>query len=80
MRLTVPHFVGVGHILQRSDLVATVPERLAMHLAEPFGLRYLPHPAPLPDIGINVFWHAKVHRSPVHQWLREAVSGLFGAA
>ena len=78
VRLTVPHFVGVGHILQRSDLVATVPERLAMHLAEPFGLRYLPHPAPLPDIGINVFWHAKVHRSPAHQWLRGVVFELFG--
>jgi DNA-binding transcriptional LysR family regulator len=77
VRLTVPHFVGVGHILQGTDLVATVPERLAQHLAGPFGLTYLAHPVKLPDIAINVFWHAKAHRSPAHQWLRGVVCELF---
>ncbi len=78
VRLTVPHFVSVGHILQRTDMVATVTERLAERLAEPFGLRFLPHPVELPDVAINVFWHAKVHRSPAHQWLRGLVFDLFG--
>jgi len=80
VRLTIPHFVGVGHILQRTDLVATVTERLADSLAEPFGLAYRPHPVELPEIAINVFWHAKVHRSPAHQWLRTVVFELFGGA
>ena len=78
MRLTVPHFVSVGHILQRSDMVATVTERLAQRLAAPFGLHYLPHPIDLPDVAINLFWHAKVHRSPAHQWLRGLLFDLFG--
>jgi DNA-binding transcriptional LysR family regulator len=78
VRLTVPHFVGVGHILQGTDLVATVPERLAAHLAEPFDLAYLPHPVRLPEIAINVFWHAKAHRSMANQWLRGVVFELFG--
>ena len=78
MRLTVPHFVSVGHILRRTDMVATVTERLAECLAEPFGLRFLPHPIDLPEVAINVFWHAKVHRSPAHQWLRGLVFDLFG--
>lgn len=77
VRLTVPHFVGVGHILQATDLVATVPERLAQRLAGPFGLAYVPHPAKLPDVAINVFWHAKMHRSPANQWLRGVVFDLF---
>ncbi len=78
VRLTVPHFVGVGHILQSSDLVATVPERLAQHLVEPFGLIGIPHPVQLPEVSINVFWHAKMHRSPANQWLREVVLDMFG--
>lgn len=78
VRLSIPHFVSVGHILQRSDLVTTVTERLAESLAEPFGLTHRPHPVKLPEIGINVFWHAKVHRSPLHQWLRTLVFELFG--
>lgn len=80
IRLTVPHFVGVGHILQGTNLVATVPERLAMRLAEPFGLTYLPTPVKLPEVTINVFWHAKQHRSLANQWLRGVVFDLFADA
>lgn len=70
VRLTVPHFVAVGHILQSTNLVATVPERLAERMAKPFGLRYVPHPVKLPQIAINLFWHAKYHKDPANQWLR----------
>jgi len=78
VRLTVPHYVSVGHILRGSDLIATVPERLADRLLEPFGLVRLPHPAKLPDVAINVFWHAKYHRAPANRWLRGVVFELFG--
>ena len=77
-RLTVPHFVSVGHILRRTDMLATVTERLAESLAEPFDLSLRPHPIDLPAVAINVFWHAKVHRSPAHQWLRGVVFDRFG--
>ena len=77
VRLTVPHFVGVGHILQATDLVATVPERLAQRLVEPFKLTFVAHPAKLPDVAINVFWHAKFHKAPANQWLRGLVFRMF---
>jgi DNA-binding transcriptional LysR family regulator len=79
VRLTVPHFVGVGHILQSSDLVATVPERLAQRLVEPFGLTAVAHPAKLPEVAINVFWHAKFHKAPANQWLRSLVFDTFAS-
>ena len=74
--LTVPHFVAVGHILQHSDMVATVPERLAQALVLPFGLAYAKHPASLPEIAINMFWHAKYHKDPASEWLRGLVFRL----
>ncbi len=77
VRLTVPHFVSVGHILQSTDLVATVPERLAQRLVEPFQLAYVAHPAKLPEVAINVFWHAKFHKAPANQWLRGLVFDAF---
>lgn len=77
VRLTVPHYVSVGHILQGSDLIATVPERLADRLVKPFGLVQLPHPAKIPEVAINVFWHAKYHRAPANHWLRGVVFDLF---
>jgi DNA-binding transcriptional LysR family regulator len=78
VRLTVPHYVSVGHILQRSELITTVPERLADRLLEPFGLAKVAHPAKLPDIAINAFWHAKYNRAPANRWLRGVVFELFG--
>jgi DNA-binding transcriptional LysR family regulator len=75
--LTVPHFVAVGHILQAADLVATVPERLAQRMVDPFSLVAVPHPAKLPEVAINVLWHAKFHKSPANQWLRGVMFDLF---
>lgn len=75
--LTVPHFVAIGHILQATDMVATVPERMAERMAEPFGLAYVAHPAALPEVAINAFWHAKFHKAPANQWLRGVVFDLF---
>ena len=77
VRLTVPHFVAVGHILRHTDMVTTVPERLAQALVEPFGLAYSAHPATVPQIAIKVFWHAKVHKDAASQWLRTLVFETF---
>jgi len=80
IRLTVPHFVAVGHILRDTDMIATVPERFAERVAGPFGLAYVPHPAKLPEIAINLFWHGKSHKDTANQWLREAVIRLHADA
>jgi DNA-binding transcriptional LysR family regulator len=77
IRLTVPHFVAVGHILSTSNLIATVPERYAMECAVPFGLKYVKHPVDLPEVGINVFWHAKFHKDPASQWMRGVIFDTF---
>ncbi|MEJ8845362.1 hypothetical protein [Variovorax rhizosphaerae] len=49
VRLRVPHFVAVGHILARTKMIATLPQRLAEKIVEPFDLVSAKHPAPLPD-------------------------------
>ena len=77
VRAVVPHFIAVGPILQSTDLVATVPERFAMRCTQPFNLVYVPHPAPLPEIAIKMFWHAKYHRDPANRWLRQLLFEMF---
>jgi len=77
MRLVVPHFVAVGHILQSTDLIATLPERFAERCKVPFDLVTSPHPARLPDIAINLFWHAKYNRDPGNMWIRQLFVELF---
>lgn len=77
LRLTVPHFIAVGHILRSTDLIATVPERFAERCQESFGLTSSPHPVKLPEIAINLFWHAKYNHDPANMWMRQLIVELF---
>jgi DNA-binding transcriptional LysR family regulator len=76
VRLSVPHFVALGHILSSTDLIATVPERYVREGMAPFKLRYLPHPVPLPEFDVNMFWHAKFHKEPGSQWIRNVIADI----
>jgi DNA-binding transcriptional LysR family regulator len=80
IKLTVPHFVAVGHILATTDLISSVPERFARACVAPFNLRYVPHPVVQAPIDINLFWHAKYHRDPGNQWLRGVIFDTFSDA
>jgi DNA-binding transcriptional LysR family regulator len=76
VRLSVPHFIALGHILANTNLIATVPERYIRESMAPFGLTYLPHPVPIPEFDVNLFWHAKFHKEPGNQWLRNLIAEL----
>jgi DNA-binding transcriptional LysR family regulator len=79
VRLTVPHFTPVGHLLQASDMLATVTEQLALKSAVPFDLVSKKHPVELPEVAINLFWHAKAHKDAANQWLRGLIFDTFKA-
>jgi hypothetical protein len=57
--------------------VATVTEKFAERNAAYLGLKYVPHPVKLPEISINLFWHAKYHREPGNRWLRTLMVDTF---
>ena len=78
VQLTVPHYVALGQVLASTDLVATVPERLADRLAGPHGLVSRPLGLKLPASTIAQLWHAHLHRDPGHQWLRSQLARHFG--
>ena len=63
LRLTVPHFMAVGPVLQATDMIAVVPRRFADCACKPFGLATAPCPVKIPESVINVFWHAQSPRS-----------------
>jgi len=78
IRLTVPHYVALGDVLGHSNLIATVPERFAQRVLQPFGLVTRPLPVAVEGSTIHQFWHGHLHRDPGHQWLRQRVAQCFG--
>ena len=68
--LSVPHFLFMVSVLQSTDLVAMLPERLvrgnpALKVVEP--------PVEVPGYEMAMLWHERSHRDPAHQWLREQI-------
>jgi DNA-binding transcriptional LysR family regulator len=77
-RFRVPHFTAVPYIVASSDLVVTVPQKLAESAAKPFGLKWIEPPLQLPTLQTNVFWHRRFNHDPGIQWLRGLIADVFG--
>jgi DNA-binding transcriptional LysR family regulator len=69
--------MAVGPVLQATDMIAVVPRRFADCACGPFGLATAACPVKIPESAINVFWHARNHREPANQWLRQVVVDEF---
>ena len=76
-RFRVPHFTAVPYIVSTSELVVTVPQKLAESAASPFGLKWIEPPLALPALQTNVFWHRRFNHDPGIQWLRGLIGDVF---
>jgi DNA-binding transcriptional LysR family regulator len=76
-RFRVPHFTAVPYIVSTSELVVTVPQKLAESAAAPFGLKWIEPPLALPTLQTNVFWHRRFNHDPGVQWLRGLIADVF---
>jgi DNA-binding transcriptional LysR family regulator len=74
---SVPHFAAVPLILSTTDLVATVPQKLAESTAGPFQLQIVKSPLRLPPLQTNMFWHRRYQKDEDNCWLRSLVLELF---
>ena len=66
-------------VLSQTDFVSTMPERLAVGLAERYALRLLPAPFALPKFGLSLLWHPRLDHDPAQRWLRELVARVSSA-
>jgi DNA-binding transcriptional LysR family regulator len=67
----ISHFHAVEALVTSSDLIATIPARLAQAMQRSASVKVLPPPLPLPKIRVSLYWHERFHREPGNVWLRE---------
>lgn len=77
---SVPHFSAVPHIVSATDLLATVPQKLADSVAAHFELGLLAPPLRVPALQTNLYWHRRFHRDSGNQWLRAITVDIFADA
>ncbi|MFN3198290.1 MAG: LysR family transcriptional regulator [Bradymonadia bacterium] len=70
----VPYFLAAPFVLAQTDLVTTLPSRVAGALSAPHGLVQRPPPLPLNGFSINMYWHMRYDREPALTWLRGVIT------
>ena len=76
--LRTPHFMSIPMIVARSDLVATVPHALGIHLGQTRSqVRIVTPQFDTPRFDLRQHWHRKFHHDPKIAWMRGVISELF---
>lgn len=74
--LHVPHYLTIAPIVAQSDLLGTVPRRLAEHFAPIYALCTAPLPIDMPGVQVSMIWHRQQELAPGLRWLREQIAQL----
>jgi DNA-binding transcriptional LysR family regulator len=77
--LRVPHFTVVPMVLERTDLILTLPARVARVFERRGKLKALPPPVAIPPAEVALHWHERFEADPGNRWLREAMVDLYSA-
>jgi DNA-binding transcriptional LysR family regulator len=75
--LRLPHFTVVPMVLERTDLICTLPARVARVFERRGKLKSLPPPVPIPVADVAVHWHERFDADQGNRWLREQLIELF---
>lgn len=74
--LTLPHFLVAPFIVATTDLVLTIPERVARTFAAFLPLRIVDPPTDIPGFTMSLLWHDRRHHDPGHEWLRSELAAV----
>jgi DNA-binding transcriptional LysR family regulator len=78
--VAVPHFLVVPFVVASTDLIATLPNRVATMLAEPLDLVRMPPPIEIDGFQMAMAWHERMHDDARHRWLREQLIAVSAGA
>jgi DNA-binding transcriptional LysR family regulator len=74
--LRCQNYHAACQVVRSTDLLLTMPERLARALNEQSDNLLVPFPVEAPALAIHMYWHAAVENDPANVWLREQVLRL----
>jgi DNA-binding transcriptional LysR family regulator len=74
--LRLPHFLAAPAVVAHTDLVLTLPARVAEVMVRKFPLQISPPPLPLSTFPVSQVWHRRNHHDPAQIWLRQQLEFL----
>jgi DNA-binding transcriptional LysR family regulator len=69
--VNVPHFLSMPVMVQNSDMICTLPGRMANLYADHFHLKAHAVPLRIPKFPVYLIWHKALNGDSGHHWLRK---------
>jgi DNA-binding transcriptional LysR family regulator len=76
--LRTQHYFATPQLVQRTDLVLTVPRIFADFLVNIAPVRYLSLPFEVPNLESYLYWHESTDKDQANQWMRRLILSLHG--
>ena len=76
VNLIVPHFLSAPLIVAETNMILSLPYRLAAQFRKLVALNILPVPLELPNYDLAMIWHPLREKDPAHCWLREQIKAI----
>ncbi|MBK4738539.1 LysR family transcriptional regulator [Noviherbaspirillum pedocola] len=73
----LPNIMAIALTVARTDLIATIPRRVANELARTNSLKVCLLPIKLPPFEVRLFWHERTQHNPANVWMRRQLVDLF---
>lgn len=70
VRMRMPYFAAAAAVVERTDMIATLPSHLALHLTRTSKTRVVPAPEEFAEFRYLQAWHPRLDADPAHSWLR----------
>ena len=74
--VAVPHFLVAPLVLAETDLIATLPRRIAAAFAPMTALALRPPPVAVTGFTIHLLWHERTAADPAQRWLRDQIAAV----
>lgn len=66
--LSIPHYLIAPMVIANSDLIITLPERVACSFAQTHPLKLMSPPCDLPGFTVSAIRHERTKHEPAHNW------------
>ncbi len=76
IKLIVPHFLSAPLIVAETDMILSLPYRIAEQFKKFAPLEIFPVPVELPSYDLIMIWHPLRDKDPAHCWLRDKITTI----
>ena len=70
----LPHFLAAPMLVAESDMVLSLPRRLAKRVAISSPIEILEIPLAIKNFSLSMIWHERRHDDSAHKWLRNLIT------